>query len=741
LRFPKALSLLAALAVASSLSAATFVVPPDRDLVHRADAIVIGSPLTSYSRLNTAGGIETVTPFSVREIVGGVDVPSVLDIVEPGGTYGDRTSVIGGVPRFVEGQRQLLMVKRTAPDRWAVEELVLGKFTFAVDTRGRELLVRDSDEIVGWDSNLQPHHEPLRAAASFLQFVRDEARGIPGRQNYFLTDPAPFRPAVSSTSIPSTIEPTATFTATSYTMTVSGSLGSRWNVFPNAVTFFTGTTTEPGAPGGGVTAVQTAFASWDNDCPSNVNYVYGGTDNGTHTSGIRAADGANTVLFERDLSALGIAPFTCSGSSYSGTLGVGGITAASGNNVVSGETFVTTQEGDVEMNRGIANCTLLFSNGDWNSAVTHEVGHTLGFRHSDQNRASNGACTADLECSNQAIMRSFIPNGLNGALQAWDQHAVQSVYPGGSCGTPGGPAKRGDLDGSGRSDILWRDTSSGANTVWNVSSSGLLSAPAAPSMSTGYSLAGTGDFNADSRADLLWRNLNTGAAVIWLMNGQVQTGTINLPTISTAYSIAGVGDFNGDGIADILWRNTQNADTSIWYMTPTGWSGTGASLSAVPLAYRVISVADFNADGKADIVWRNTNTGEVYTWLLNGGTVIGGSFLGTVSLSYALLGTGDFNGDGTFDLLWRNLSSGDTSVWFLSNGAFGGQGASLGTVPPPWNIVGVGDFNGDGRYDLLWHNSSTGQNSIWFITAAGRSGGVDLPSTNSSLTAVSPPLT
>jgi hypothetical protein len=218
-------------------------------------------------------------------------------------------------------------------------------------------------------------------------------------------------------------------------MLISGNLGSRWTAFPNPVSWYSGTTQEAGAPGGGVTAIQTAFTSWDNDCGSNVNYSYAGVDDGTHTQGLHGVDGRNTILFERDLSAWGVPPFTCSGNSYSGTLGIGGVTEASGQNSVNGETFATTIEGDVEMNRGIANCTLLFNNGDFNSAVTHELGHTLGFRHADQNRASSAACTTDasLECSNQAIMKSFISTGLNAALQVWDQHAVQAVYPGNVC--------------------------------------------------------------------------------------------------------------------------------------------------------------------------------------------------------------------------------------------------------------------------------------------------------------------
>jgi hypothetical protein len=55
------------------------------------------------------------------------------------------------------------------------------------------------------------------------------------------------------------------------------------------------------------------------------------------------------------------------------TLGLGGVTSASGSHTgPNGETFVTTLEGDVTMNKGVANCSLLFNNGDFNSAHLHD---------------------------------------------------------------------------------------------------------------------------------------------------------------------------------------------------------------------------------------------------------------------------------------------------------------------------------------------------------------------------------
>ncbi|MGH7488155.1 MAG: hypothetical protein ACREMY_21545, partial [bacterium] len=350
-----------------SAYATTFVVPADRDLVHHADAIVVGSPLTSYSQFNAEGGIETVTSFSITEVIKGISISRVIDIVEPGGNYAGRATVIAGVPQFFSGERLMLFLKKTDTGHFAVEELVLGKFRFASDIRDRRLLVRDAEDIQGWDSQLRPYHERLRAADSFLQFVRNESKGIPSVEDYFVSDPALLRatpmPATQNPAKPLAGGGAAAFTATSYTMTISGSLGARWAIFPSAVTFFTGTTTEPGAPGGGTTAAQIALSAWTNDCGSNVNYAYGGTDGGGHTQGLHATDGANTILFERDLSSFGVSPFTCSGGGYSGTLGIGGITSASGSNSVNGESFVTTQEADVEMNRGIANCSLLFNSG------------------------------------------------------------------------------------------------------------------------------------------------------------------------------------------------------------------------------------------------------------------------------------------------------------------------------------------------------------------------------------------
>jgi VCBS repeat protein len=753
-------ALLVLLIATSSAFATTFVVPPDRDLIHRANAIVIATAMASYSRPGTdllsAAAIETVTPMQIEETIKG-RFGLTLEVVEPGGTYGGVSMLLAGVPQFEAGQRMLLFLASTGKDRWAVTELVLGKFTFTTDESGERLLVRDEDEIVGWDPNLKPHVESRRSADRFLQFVRTEAAGKAAAIDYSV-------PTMPLTTTRSRIRPATMatgFSATSYTMTVSGSMGARWTVFPSQLTWFTGTTTEPGAPNGGITAAQVAMAAWDNDCPSNVNYAYGGVDNGSHTQGLHAPDGANTILFERDLSAWGVSPFSCSGSSYSGTLGIGGVTSASGTNTLGSETFATTQEGDVEMNRGIANCTLLFNNGDFNSAVTHELGHTLGFRHSDQNRPGNAACSTDpsLECSNSAIMTAFVTAGLNATLAAWDQHAVGAVYPGGSCSTCTAPSITSQPQSktitSGSSTTL-SVTATGTAPLsyqWYVGASGNTGSPVSggtgssvtvsPTTTTSYwvrvsnscgsanSSTATVTVTASTGATtkLVWRKYTTGENTIWTMNGTNVTSTTALPTISDLnLKIEAVADFNGDGVLDLFWRNQQTTANTIWIMNGNSLASE-VNVPAIDAAWHVQGAADFNGDGRADLVWRNYRTGQNTLWTMNGGTVTS-----TVSMDsladtrWKIQAVADFNKDGHPDLAWRNQVTGEDMIWLMTGTTSHSATVVIATVADSsWRIQGAMDMNGDGYPDLVWRHYTTGGNSVWFMSGTSVASGGSIP--------------
>jgi hypothetical protein len=221
------------------------------------------------------------------------------------------------------------------------------------------------------------------------------------------------------------------------------------------------------------------------------------------------------------------------------------------------------------------------------------------------------------------------------------------------------------------------------------------------------------DFNADGTSDILWRNSSSGQVSIWEMANGLINNTASPGAPSANWVIQGVGDFNNDNNADILWRNSTSGQISIWLMT------NGAITSVVspgnPSADWVIQgVGDFNNDNNADILWRNSTSGQVSIWLMTNGAITSVVSPGTPTADWVIQGIGDFNHDGDADIVWRNSTNGQVSIWLMTNGAVSSV-VSPGTPTADWVIQGIGDFNHDGDADIVWRNSNSGQVSIWLM--------------------------
>ena len=196
-----------------------------------------------------------------------------------------------------------------------------------------------------------------------------------------------------------------------------------------------------------------------------------------------------------------------------------------------------------------------------------------------------------------------------------------------------------------------------------------------------------GDFNGDCRSDILWRNSTTGEVYTWFMNGTTIASQGSPGGVSSNWVVQGAGDFNGDGDADILWRNSTTGEVYIWLLNGTSIASQG-SLGSVSSNWTIQGVGDFNGDGKGDILWRNSTTGEVYIWLMNGTTITSGGTLGVVSSNWVIRGIGDYNGDGKADILWRNSTTGEAYIWLMNGTTTAGQG-SLGIVSSDWQIAPI----------------------------------------------------
>ncbi len=394
-----------------SAAAEFFVVPTDLEMIRDADAIAVVKVSEIQSVFGTPSpaivtNIE-VTPELVLK--GALKRGQPLRIVEEGGEIGTQVMLVSAAPTYWVENRALVFLEQMEDGSWRTWGASLGKFDFVRDAEDRELAVRWAarhEENALWAPDGHPFEEKVRDAAAFLDYMArivapgqiigrplrprvglpgDGTSGRDAEADYFVNNPAPivttpggWDPAVNATYPPS-----------AYTQ---GTF--RWDVFDEggSVTFRT-SGAQPGYDSIG--AAQRGLAAWTNDPGSNVQYVYGGTS----TAGFDE-DNQNTIVFNNstDVPAGAIAYARWYGGAE---------------HVYKGESFYSITEGDVVVKSGLNVSQKVFD-----EAVTHELGHTLGFRHSDQGTPS----------SNQAVMKAVLTGNYGATLGPWDIDAVRTVY-------------------------------------------------------------------------------------------------------------------------------------------------------------------------------------------------------------------------------------------------------------------------------------------------------------------------
>ncbi len=271
--------------------------------------------------------------------------------------------------------------------------------------------------------------------------------------------------------------------------------------------------------------------------------------------------------------------------------------------------------------------------------------------------------------------------------------------------------KRADFNGDGRSDLIWRNVSSGMVYVMYMNGFAPPSGAVVWTESNPlWQIVATGDLDGDGKADLVWWNRNTGMVYAMLLDGLVvKSGSVVHVESDTVWQIEAAADFDGDGKADLLWRH---GATGMVYLMPMNGAVQmpGAVIWTEPnLEWQIMGAGDFDHDGKADILWRNNASGMNYLMLMNGTTVHRGLVLYTEpDPAWRMVALLDFNGDGTTDLLWRNASTGMVYAIPIVDAAVQ-PGMALWTEPSlDWQIVATGDYDGDGMDDLCWWNRTTG---------------------------------
>ncbi len=389
-------------AFATPMLAATYIVPSDAEMIQKSDDIVVGTAVASTVERDAHGAIVTRYVLRVERVLKG-DLPAggYLTLTEQGGILGGKARLISGAPEYIAGMRYLVFTGTDRTMEPTTFGLALGQFSL-VEEQGETLAVRA--DVQGFDQNLEPYTERPRHAARFESYIRDVvAQRSADPRSYFVS---PSR-QIAAESIASL----STFSRGSYLM--NGQF--RWQSTPDA-SFVLSVQAPHVIPTGGAEAVSTAIASW-NGTGTSIAYSQAGTDN-TAVTGLTVDDGKDAVLFGDPNNEVD-SPAVAVGGAF------GDIQYD-----LDGETFVRIIEADVVVEDGFSSCL--------GSVMTHEMGHTLGIRHS-ATPPTGKTCGTTAECTSNAIMNASLGGTLctrNGALLDWDINAATTVYGSGPVCAP-----------------------------------------------------------------------------------------------------------------------------------------------------------------------------------------------------------------------------------------------------------------------------------------------------------------
>ncbi|ALN94021.1 NHL repeat family protein [Lysobacter gummosus] len=223
------------------------------------------------------------------------------------------------------------------------------------------------------------------------------------------------------------------------------------------------------------------------------------------------------------------------------------------------------------------------------------------------------------------------------------------------------------------------------------------------------------DLNGDGKSDLVWRDDSREHLVTWRMDGATRVEGMSR-LVSPEWRVLATGDFQGDHKLDLIW--TDGMQMQLWEGDGKG-GFTGVQMRSYPVGYRVVAVGDVNGDGNTDLLWRGDDNTAVGLWVMKGAQIIDSASY-SVKKTWWVAGSADMTGDGRMDVVWTDgtfmsLAQADEGLTF--------KFVEMPGYPQGWELAAVGDINGDGKGDLMWRYPDEGYLVTWAMDGATRLSG------------------
>ncbi|HKF54811.1 MAG TPA: hypothetical protein VKJ45_05195, partial [Blastocatellia bacterium] len=135
------------ISAAGLVQATTVIMPTDTQLMIESRAIVRGKVNEISTALDDQHGlVYTYIKLKVTEVFKGDIRDRVIVIKQPGGSFGDRGSMIFGSPQFSAGEQVIVYLQTMDDGTLRVHDAFLGKYSIVKNASGDQMVVRGAPQ-------------------------------------------------------------------------------------------------------------------------------------------------------------------------------------------------------------------------------------------------------------------------------------------------------------------------------------------------------------------------------------------------------------------------------------------------------------------------------------------------------------------------------------------------------------------------------------------------------------------